>query len=69
MPTHATYRPGGWIEQAKAWAKSIQDKNQVLESREKEAEARLQMTQEDILSQKMRDQSRNGDTKHFTLPG
>ena len=66
MPTHATYRPGGWIEQAKAWAKSIQDKNK---EQEKEAEARRQMTQEDILSQKMREQNRNGDTTHFTLPG
>ena len=61
-----TARPGGWLEQAVKWAKSIQDKNK---EREREAEARRQMAQEDILSQKMRETNRDGDTGNFTLPG
>jgi len=61
MPTHATHRPGGWMEQAMKWAKSIQDKNA---EREREAEERRKMAEEDILSQKMREANRNGDTNN-----
>jgi sRNA-binding protein len=41
---HATHRPGGWMEQAKKWAKSIQDKNA---ERAREAEERRLMALED----------------------
>jgi hypothetical protein len=49
------------MEQAMKWAKSIQDKNA---EREREAEERRKMAEEDILSQKMREANRNGDTNN-----
>jgi hypothetical protein len=49
-----------------AWQKTIQDKNK---AREREAEARRQMAQEDILSQNLRTHLRNGNVSDITLPG
>ena len=73
MPTHATHRPGGWMEKAREWEKTIKEKNRLnqLKAEElvREAREREMMAQEDILAHKIRDANRYGDTNHFTLPG